>query len=157
MSVASPATQAEEGRRSAKSARHEAARLRWKTWICAVVVICSNVSGNFFLKWGMPADLPTPLDYITVLFRPVVMTGVLLLILWLAARMALLSWADLSYVLPVTAVGYVLVALVGRLLLHEQIKPQRWVGIGLIMLGVLLVGGTTPQTHRKSKHGGAGQ
>lgn len=123
------------------------------------MVICSNVSGNFFLKWGMPADLPTPVDYITVLFRPVVMTGVLLLILWLAARMALLSWADLSYVLPVTAVGYVLVALAGRLLLNEQIKPQRWAGIALIMLGVLLVGGgTVPRTTPvKPKQGGAGQ
>ncbi len=28
--------------------------------------------------------------------------------------MALLSWADLSYVLPVTSIGYVLVALVGQ-------------------------------------------
>ena len=75
MSVTSPAGQVEEARPSSESAHHENARLRWKTWICALVVICSNVSGNFFLKWGMPADLPTPLDYITVLFRPVVMVG----------------------------------------------------------------------------------
>jgi len=58
-----------------------------------------------------------------------------------------LSWADLSYVLPVTSMGYVLVALVGRLLLHEQITARRWTGIALIMTGVALVsGGTTPQT-----------
>ena len=34
--------------------------------------------------------------------------------------MALLSWADLSYVLPVTAIGYVLVALVGRVFLQSR-------------------------------------
>ena len=62
----------------------------------------------------MPAELATPLDYITVLFRPWVALGVLLLILWLLSRMALLSWADLSYVLPVTSIGYVLVALAGQ-------------------------------------------
>jgi len=42
--------------------------------------------------------------------------------------MALLSWADLSYVLPVTSVGYVLAALAGRLFLSEQVSPARWAG-----------------------------
>lgn len=125
----------------------EVARLRLKSWICAAVVILSNVSGNFLLKSGMPAQLDSPLAYITVLFRPMVALGVALLILWMGSRMALLSWADLSYVLPVTSVGYVLVALAGRVLLHEQITPQRWAGIALIMTGVALVSGrTAPQT-----------
>jgi len=125
----------------------ESARLRWKTWICAAVVILSNVTGNYFLKRGMPDNLDTPLQYITVLFRPMVSLGVLLLILWLASRMALLSWADLTYVLPVTSIGYVLVAIAGRIWLHEQISNRRWVGIALIMAGVALVGGgTAPQT-----------
>ena len=128
----------------------ESARLRWKSSVCAAVVVLSNVTGNFFLKVGMPAQLPTPLAYITVLFRPTVTLGVLLLILWLASRMALLSWADLSYVLPVTSIGYVLVALAGRVLLHEQITAKRWAGIALIMAGVALVsGGTAPQTATK--------
>ncbi|MBV9507084.1 MAG: EamA family transporter [Acidobacteriia bacterium] len=131
---------------------HEAARLRFKSWICAAIVILSNVAGNFFLKSGMPASLPTPLDYITVLFRPTVALGVLLLILWMASRMALLSWADLSYVLPVTSVGYVLVALAGRVLLHEEITARRWTGIALIMTGVALVSGATaPQTSPRPK------
>jgi len=125
----------------------ESSRLRWKTWSCAAVVIFSNVFGNFLLKSGMPAQLNGVLDYITVLFRPMVTLGVLLLILWLASRMALLSWADLSYVVPVTSIGYVLVALAGRVFLHEQITVRRWAGITLIMAGVALVsGGTPPQT-----------
>jgi uncharacterized membrane protein len=134
----------------------ESARLRWKTWSCAVVVILSNVFGNFFLKSGMPAQLEGALDYITVLFRPMVTLGVLLLILWLASRMALLSWADLSYVLPVTSIGYVLVALTGRVFLHEQITVRRWSGITLIMAGVALVsGGTAPQTPARPPAKGA--
>ena len=126
---------------------HEHARLRLKTWSFAVVVVLSNVFGNFFLKRGMPPALATPLAYITVLFHPWVALGVLLMIVWMLSRMALLSWADLSYVLPVTAVGYVLVAIVGKVLLNEQITMQRWAGIGLIVAGVALVsGGTAPQT-----------
>ncbi len=126
---------------------HEHARLRIKTWICAVLVVFSNVFGNFFLKLGMPAELPTPLAYIAVLFRPWVALGVGLLILWMLSRMALLSWADLSYVLPVTAIGYVLVAFVGKIFLNEAITATRWAGITLIVAGVALVsGGSEPQT-----------
>jgi drug/metabolite transporter (DMT)-like permease len=137
----------------------ESARLRLKTWVCATVVVLSNVFGNFFLKRGMPPQLPTPLAYITVLFRPWVSAGVLLLILWLLSRMALLSWADLSYVLPVTSIGYVLVALAGKVLLHEQITARRWTGIVLIMAGVALVSGySAPQSvELRTKAAGAGR
>jgi uncharacterized membrane protein len=126
---------------------HDSTRLRIKTWVCAVVVILSNLCGNYLLKLGMPSNLPSPLAYITVLFRPYVALGVVLLILWMLSRMTLLSWADLSYVLPVTSIGYVLVALAGRILLHEYIPVSRWCGIALISAGVTLVSfATAPQT-----------
>jgi drug/metabolite transporter (DMT)-like permease len=130
--------------------RGEIARLRIKTWLCALLVIASHVAGNFFMKRGMPSELASPLDYITALFRPWLALGVLLLIVWMLLRMALLSWADLSYVLPVTAVEYVLVALAGRLYLHETITTRRWAGIALIVAGAALVSGATaPQTYRR--------
>ena len=57
----------------------EAARLRVKTWLCAIVVVLSNVFGNYFMKLGMPPSLDTPFDYIVTLFRPAVALGVALL------------------------------------------------------------------------------
>jgi uncharacterized membrane protein len=60
--------------------------------------------------------------------------------------MALLSWADLSYVLPVTALGYVLTVLAGRVLLTEQVTGKRWAGTLLIVAGVFLVGRTPVRT-----------
>ena len=42
--------------------------------------------------------------------------GVALLIVWTLTHMALLSWADLSYVMPVTAIGYVVTAFAGTIL-----------------------------------------
>jgi uncharacterized membrane protein len=132
----------------------EVARLRAKTWICATVVVLSNVLGNFFMKRGLPASLDNPLEYIAALFRPQVSLGVALLILWMLSRMALLSWADLSYVVPVTSMGYVLVALMGRLFLEERISGRNWVGIALIVAGVSMVGLSIPQTaHRKAAEG----
>lgn len=131
-------------------------RLRVKTWLCATVVVFSNAFGDYFMKRGMPASsqLVTPADYIAALFQPYVAIGVLLLILWQLSRMALLSWADLSYVLPVTSVGYVVVALIGRTLLAEPITSRRWAGIALIVAGVALVSvGTAPQTAPRRAHG----
>lgn len=128
----------------------ESARLRVKTWICATIVVLSNAFGDFFMKRGMSSApaIASPLGYVATLFQPWVAFGVALLIVWQLSRMALLSWADLSYVLPVTSIGYVLVALLGRLFLNEQITAIRWTGIALIVSGVALVSGATaPQTH----------
>lgn len=124
--------------------------LQLKTRIVTAVVVLSNVLGNSFLSRGMQSvgELisPSPIPYIRALFNPWVALGVSLLIVWLLSHMALLSWADLSYVLPVTSIAYVLVALVGRFALHEQVSLARWTGIGLIMIGVTLVGRTAPRT-----------
>src|SRR5437660_1392009 len=117
---------------------HESARLRFKTWVCVTIVVLSNAFGDFFMKRGIPASaqLSRPTEYIATLFQPWVAAGVALLILWQMSRMALLSWADLSYVLPVTSIGYVVVALIGKVMLHEEISPVRWAGILLIVAGV---------------------
>jgi len=126
----------------------ETARLRLKTWICTVIVVLSNAFGDFFMKRGLPESehLSAPMQFIAALFQPWVALGVVLLVLWQLSRMALLSWADLSYVLPVTSVGYVVVALIGKVLLNEDITGRRWAGIVLIMAGVALVGGSAPST-----------
>ena len=131
----------------------------FKTRIFAAVVVLSNVLGNFSLTWGMrqvgSVVSISPLPYLAALFNPWVALGVALLIVWLLSQMTLLSWADLSYVLPVTSVGYVLVALVGRFFLHEQITTGRWIGISLIMLGVALVTRTEPRAKSPAGAGGS--
>lgn len=121
------------------------ARLQWKTRVFAVIVILSNALGNFSLAWGMRNRTTLSLvDYLAAIFSPWVMLGISLLILWLLSRMALLSWADLSYVLPVTSLGYVASAFIGRFFLSEQITPERWMGTLLIVAGTVLVGLGSP-------------
>ena len=131
--------------------------LQLKTRIFTTIVVLTNVLGNSFLSRGMQSvgELLSlsPLPYIRALFNPWVAVGVSLLIVWLLSHMALLSWADLSYVLPMTSIAYVLVALVGRFLLHEHVSPARWVGVTLIMAGVTLVGHTAPRTRAPHKRG----
>ena len=75
------------------------------------------------------------------LLNPWVVVGILLLLAFFASYMNSLSWADLTYVLPATSLGYVLLALVAKFVLHEQVSPMRWLGIALISGGVGFVAG----------------
>ena len=124
-----------------------------KTFIFTLIVVLSNAVGNLFLTIGMKqeaATLGSPQSYIAAIFHPLVALGIGLLIVWMLSRMALLSWADLSFVLPVTALGYVLSAVLGRVFLDEQISVRRWAGIVLIVAGVALVGWKTSSATAES-------
>ena len=80
------------------------------------------------------------------MLNPYVTVGIAMLIAALLVRIALLGLADLSFVLPMTAVGYVLAALFGNWFLHEEVSPERWLGTVLIFAGALLVGSTAQNT-----------
>jgi uncharacterized membrane protein len=64
----------------------------------------------------------------------------------LLCHMLVLSWADYSFVMPFSGLGYVLVPVVGVLWFGEVVHTARWIGIGLIVFGVVLVGRTPPAT-----------
>jgi drug/metabolite transporter (DMT)-like permease len=122
-------------------------RLLWKTRLFLALVIVSQPLGNLFLTLGMKHRiLGSPWDYLAAIFTPNVALGIVLLIIWLLSRMALLSWADLSYVLPLTAIGYIITAIIGRVVLNEQISLARWSGTLLIVAGTALVGLTESRT-----------
>src|ERR1700756_916460 len=84
--------------------------------------------GNISLK-----NIP---DLLLAITNPWVGLGIILLLGFFASYMSALSWADLTYVLPATSLGYVLVALIARFALHEAVSPTRWLGIALITAGV---------------------
>lgn len=117
-----------------------------RTYIFALtaLVVVLNVAGNLLLSWGMKhASLMVgvqPLDYIRVMLSPFVAAGVALLIFWLLTRMVLLSRSDLSYVMPATASGYVLNAILALFFLNESLDKYQWAGTLFICLGAALVG-----------------
>ncbi len=83
---------------------------------------------------------------VAAMANPWVLFGVVLLVVYFAAHTLVLSWADLSFVLLVTSIGYVLVAVMSWLLLGESISLSRWCGTFLITAGVALVGSTPVAT-----------
>jgi drug/metabolite transporter (DMT)-like permease len=120
--------------------------------VCAVVFlfVVLKAAGNLSLAWGMkhfPETMSAdPLPYLKAMFDPFVAFGVGAFILALLVRMALLSIADLSFVVPVTAIGYFVAAFLGKTFLHEIVSVQRWVGTALIIFGAVLVSSTPHST-----------
>jgi|SRR5579875_3720188 drug/metabolite transporter (DMT)-like permease len=115
-----------------------------RTYSVLTIFITLKAAGNLSLAWGMK-HLPqiisaSPLPYLRAMLDPFVAGGVAALILALLARMALFSLADLSFVLPVTAAGYILAAILGKTILHENVSAGRWLGTLLIAGGAALVG-----------------
>ena len=120
-----------------------------KARLLLVVVVLSNVLGNLLLTVGVKAlgaagKVLAP-KFLAEVAGPVLL-GVTLLVVWMLSRMTLMSWADLSYILPVTSIGYVLSALAGRLFLDEHVSLTRWAGTLLIVAGTALVSRTAART-----------
>lgn len=120
-----------------------------RTYLLLLIFLALRAFGNLCLAWGtkhLPETLAAdPLVYLRSMLHPAIAVGIVMLIMALLVRLALLSVADLSFVLPMTAVGYVLAALLGRFFLHEAVSPQRWLAVGLIFAGTALVS-STPQS-----------
>ena len=107
--------------------------------ILGLVALCAPL-GDTCLSRGMtslaPISLAHPISLISAVFTPWIAAGIALLIGFFASYLTALSWADLTYVLPATAFGNVIVALLSKYWLHEPISLQRWAGIVLITVGV---------------------
>ena len=104
------------------------------------LVAVSAPLGDSCLSRGMAAmpaiTLAHPASLVAAVFTPWIALGIALLIGFFASYLTALSWADLTFVLPATAFGYVIIALLARFWLQESISLERWAGVVLITLGV---------------------
>ncbi len=125
-----------------------------KTRILTIIVVVSNVVGNIMLSLGMHQVgrivSASPADYVKAFADPWTVAGVCILVIWMASDLALLSAADLSFVLPVTASSYVLIALAGHFILDDHISLARWIGILVITIGVIVAEETPARTTEAS-------
>ncbi|MEO8427254.1 MAG: EamA family transporter [Verrucomicrobiota bacterium] len=68
-----------------------------------------------------------------------ILLGVFLEAVFFGTLLYLMSQADLSFIWPLTAIGFVLTTLAAKFLLHEEISVVRWGGVILIMAGAALI------------------
>jgi drug/metabolite transporter (DMT)-like permease len=111
-----------------------------RKYLILLAVVVFGSSGNVCLGRGMrdfgPVNSSNWTRLLIALLNPWVLLGIGLLLLFFCSYLSALSWADLTYVLPATAFGYVLTALLASLLLHENVTVAHWLGIALITVGV---------------------
>jgi|ERR1017187_4674778 drug/metabolite transporter (DMT)-like permease len=109
-------------------------------YLILLAVMLSVSVGDTLLSHGMRQVGPVSVGHLGLLLvairNPWVITGILCLLGFFASYLTALSWADLTFVLPATAFGYVVVALLSKFWLHETVSLYRWAGIVLIVCGV---------------------
>jgi len=126
-----------------------------KYLVLAGVMFCAAI-GDSLLSRGMKQVGGVSLDHlpkvILAVLNPSVALGILLLLGFFASYMTALSWADLTFVLPATSLGYVVLTLIAKFYLHETVSTTRWIGILLISAGVGFVTQGPELTHHPAKH-----
>jgi drug/metabolite transporter (DMT)-like permease len=118
-----------------------------RTALCLLLVVLGTSGGEVSVAHAMKQvgevqsfALKSLLAFLRrALRQPWFWLGIVLLALNFFALLTLLSWANVSFVIPATALSYVVGALAAKLLLGERLTPLRWAGILLVSAGVVMV------------------
>ncbi|MBI4585012.1 MAG: EamA family transporter [Planctomycetes bacterium] len=118
-----------------------------KTLIVLILATLCAAIGETFLSHGMRklggVTLSSPSGCLELVLSVVknvhVTVGVVFLALFFFLYLATLSWADLSFVMPLTSMSYIFAAVLARVFLHERVSWHRWVGTCVILLGITLL------------------
>jgi drug/metabolite transporter (DMT)-like permease len=131
--------------------------LKPSQYVILITIMLTASVGDTLLSRGMTQVGAVDVHHLgllwSALFNPFVIAGIVLLIGFFASYMTALSWADLTFVMPATAFGYVVVALLSRFWLHEHLSVYRWAGIFLIVCAVgFVAGGPSRTEHPEEPH-----
>ncbi len=117
--------------------------------LVAMTVACTAAAfGQILVRQGMQqvGSLETwaPGALVAYFWRaltnPFVVGGTVLNAVFYFLFIAVLSWAEVTVALPLTALEYAVAAVLGVLILKEVVPPVRWAGIVLVIAGVALIG-----------------
>ncbi|SNS74108.1 Uncharacterized membrane protein [Granulicella rosea] len=125
-------------------------RLSLQQYLILLTVMITASLGDTLLSRGMSQIGAVDLHHLLLLFRALanlnIIAGTILLVGFFASYMTALSWADLTFVMPATAFGNVMIALLSRFWLHEHLSLSRWIGILLITCAVGFIANSPART-----------
>jgi drug/metabolite transporter (DMT)-like permease len=121
-----------------------------KTMVIVLIAAVLGGTGHVFLSMGMRpvGDLTEAPSHRLggmvgrAVSNPWLILGVALQAGFFFIYLTLLSRADVSLVLPLTAIDYIVVAVLAHFLVGEVVTLSRWAGIALIVAGVGLLSRT---------------
>ena len=114
------------------------------------IAVAIGVTGQLSLKMGMNhvgtidgTSVAHPIETLSSVFRsPMVWVGLALYGLGAVAWLIVLSRLDLSFAYPFLALSYAITPILAWRLLDEPVSGLRWLGIAVIILGVVIVSRT---------------
>lgn len=117
------------------------------TVLMIALIVVSNAAGDIYITKGMKqvGEVATlsPKELLAIAGRAVTNGNMLLGIFCLAVSffsfLAILTWADMSFVVPATSTVYVVTILGAKFILKERINALRWAGTLLVCAGVALI------------------
>ncbi|MGO9557208.1 MAG: bacteriohopanetetrol glucosamine biosynthesis glycosyltransferase HpnI [Syntrophobacteraceae bacterium] len=117
------------------------------TALMVLMVVLSSAAGDVFLTKGMKqvgdVSAVSRLEILRTIKRIAgnlnFVVGVTCLAVSFFSFLTVLSWANLSFVVPATALVYVVTVLGAKFFLKEQIDRMRWAGTLLVCFGVALI------------------
>ncbi len=117
-----------------------------KTALLIAVIVLADAAGDVLITRGMKqaGEVSTIRPGVLLSIARRVLTnwsfisGILFFAVTFFSFLAVLSWADLSFVFPATSLVYVVSTLGAKFILKETVSFQRWMGIFLVCLGVAL-------------------
>lgn len=110
-----------------------------------LIAITLGAFGQISLKYGMrsfPLGELGPrmaLRVLQAVFTPYVFLGLMLYAISSCFWLVVLSKWNLSYAYPMIAISYVGVVFLSRIFFHDRVMPLQWVGIVLMVTGLVLV------------------
>ena len=118
-----------------------------KTALFIAIIVIAGQMGDLSLSVGMKTvgevKSFTPLNVFRFLSRAVrvkwLWIGIGLMAIAFFSLLALLSWANVSLVVPATAASYAVGAMGAQFLLGEHVNRRRWIGVIIVCIGVALV------------------
>jgi drug/metabolite transporter (DMT)-like permease len=110
-------------------------------WFLVAVIVASTVAGDLLQSYEMKRHAHADVGRtVTVLFRrPLLGLSVLSMAVSFFAFMTLLSVAELSFAVPVTAASLVVETILAKYLLRERVDSRRWTGALLVAAGIVLI------------------
>ena len=116
-----------------------------KYYISLVISIIANCMSLILLKRGLMAQTNFSESiiklsaWINLIFNPNILWGVVLFAVSFITWMIALSKIELSLAYPTVSITYVIIALASWYFFNENISVYRWLGIGIIMLGIIVM------------------
>ncbi|MFN0044001.1 MAG: EamA family transporter [Alphaproteobacteria bacterium] len=128
-----------------------------RTVFLLLVAVLMQAAGNAFMSIGMKelgAAVSNVDDWLLLarigLTSPWIWAGIFCLLGFVSLFAIVLSWADLSLVMPIVAIEVVVNVAFAAVFLGEEVSWTRWSGVVLVSVGVVLVAGSARRA-RKSE------